>query len=90
MVAREFTSSVSPKGQITLPVEIRSRLHIRPKDRVSIVLHDDGHVTVAPAGRSVVDELFMSLPGRKRPLDVNEETEIAAEEHTKQAARDGL
>jgi AbrB family looped-hinge helix DNA binding protein len=30
----EFTSSVSPKGQVTLPQKFRERLGIKPRDRV--------------------------------------------------------
>ncbi|MCC6674279.1 MAG: AbrB/MazE/SpoVT family DNA-binding domain-containing protein [Thermomicrobiales bacterium] len=33
-----YTSSVSPKGQITLPVELRRRLDIEPQDVVIIEL----------------------------------------------------
>jgi AbrB family looped-hinge helix DNA binding protein len=43
-----YTSSVSQKGQITLPVELRKELEIEPKDVVVIAL-EDGHLSVQKA-----------------------------------------
>ena len=43
-----YTSSVSQKGQITLPVELRKELDIEPKDVVVIAL-EDGHLSVQKA-----------------------------------------
>jgi AbrB family looped-hinge helix DNA binding protein len=44
---RRYSSSVSPKGQITLPIEIRRELDIDPRDRVDIQLVD-GQIRVIP------------------------------------------
>jgi AbrB family looped-hinge helix DNA binding protein len=38
---RELTSTVTSKGQVTLPVEIRRLLHIEPRDRVAFVVDGD-------------------------------------------------
>lgn len=38
---KEFVSSVSPKGQITLPAEVRRQLGLKPKDKVAIQLDGD-------------------------------------------------
>jgi AbrB family looped-hinge helix DNA binding protein len=84
-----YQSSVSPKGQITLPVEFRRRLHLRAKDKVSIQWNDDSLV-IRPAGDRSFLALYRSIPALSRPLTDNEMTEIAAEEHAQKAARDGL
>jgi AbrB family looped-hinge helix DNA binding protein len=84
---KAFESSVSPKGQITLPLEIRRRWGIKAKDRV--VIHvDEQTVTIAPA-RSAVDESFGAIPPLGRPLSDTEMTELAAEEHAQEAAHKG-
>ncbi len=44
---RRYSGSVSPKGQITLPIEMRRELNIDPKDRVDFELHD-GQIVVTP------------------------------------------
>jgi AbrB family looped-hinge helix DNA binding protein len=88
MTERPHFSSVSPKGQITLPAEIRRRLGIEPRDRVAITLVD-GTVQVTPA----VERLrrhFGSVPPLKRSLDWKEVERIAAEDHADHVAREGL
>jgi len=42
------SASVTSKGQITIPREIRERLGLRPGDRLAFRLHDDGTVSVEP------------------------------------------
>lgn len=42
-------TTISSKGQITVPLEIRKRLGLRPGDRVEFVV-DEGRTTIRPAG----------------------------------------
>lgn len=35
-------TSVTKKGQVTIPVAVRRALHIKPKDRVEICIEGDG------------------------------------------------
>lgn len=42
------TSTITSKGQITLPVEVRRALGLRPGDRVSFRTARDGSVVVEP------------------------------------------
>lgn len=48
-----YTSSVSQKGQITLPADLRKELDIEPKDVVVIAL-EDGHIAVEKAGTNLL------------------------------------
>ena len=48
-----YTSSVSQKGQITLPKELRLELDIEPKDVVVIAL-EDGHISIEKAGSNLL------------------------------------
>jgi bifunctional DNA-binding transcriptional regulator/antitoxin component of YhaV-PrlF toxin-antitoxin module len=86
MTTETFRSSVSPKGQITLPLVVRKRWRLKAKDRVSITVEGDA-VRIAPA-HSPVDESYGVLPPLARPLTVEEMTEIAAEEHARETVRD--
>lgn len=52
------SSTITSKGQITLPVEVRRTLGLRPGDRVSFRTARDGSVIVEP---ETVD--LMSLKG---------------------------
>jgi antitoxin PrlF len=42
------SSTISSKGQITVPLEIRNRLGLKKGDRVEFVV-DNGHTTIRPA-----------------------------------------
>ncbi len=60
-------SSVSPKGQVTIPRELRERFGIKPKDRVVFELEEDG-IKVRPAGSRLMRH-FGSVPPISRPED---------------------
>jgi AbrB family looped-hinge helix DNA binding protein len=88
MTARDYESSLSPKGQITIPLEVRRRLGMNPRDRVVIHVEDD-LITVAPAADSL-ETIYQSVPALPNRLTDEEMTEIAAEEHARRTARKGL
>jgi AbrB family looped-hinge helix DNA binding protein len=87
-MATMYTSSISPKGQITLPGEIRKRLRLKAKDKVAIRLEDD-RIVVTPTVDSF-RAAYRSVPALKKPRTDREMTEIAAEEHAREAAQEGL
>ena len=43
------TSTVTSKGQPTIPKDIRKRLNLHPGDRLEFVIDEDGRVLVLPA-----------------------------------------
>lgn len=45
---RRLSSTISSKGQVTVPLEVRKRLGLRQGDRVEFVV-DKGHTTIRPA-----------------------------------------
>ena len=64
---REKESPVTQKGQVTIPQEIRSRLGIKPGDRVAFELNGD-QVTLRPA-RSKLLEAYGAVSPRQQPED---------------------
>jgi AbrB family looped-hinge helix DNA binding protein len=85
---RKYFSSVSPKGQITLPAEVRRRLGIKVRDEVAIEVEDQV-VRVVPL-RSRVLEHYQEAGVLPKPLELDEMTRIAADEHAEHVAREGL
>ncbi len=83
-----YASSVSPKGQITLPVEVRRLLSIKPKDQVCIQVEGDEVKIVSLKSR--LDASFMAVPALKKPVSLKEMEELAHEEHAREAAKEGL
>ncbi len=49
------TATVTSKGQVTIPKEIRKRLHIKTGDRLDFRLEEDGTVRIVPIARKVAD-----------------------------------
>ena len=83
---REFVSSVSPKGQITLPAEVRRQFGVKPKDKVTVKV-DDGQVRVTPAS-SGTDASYQAIPALPRSLSDQEMTDIAWEDHVEDVVRE--
>ncbi len=58
---REYVATVTSKGQLTLPVEVRRRLGIDSGDRVSIVLDDENGATLRRLEHDV-ESVFGLIP----------------------------
>jgi antitoxin PrlF len=43
------TSTLTSKGQTTIPKDVRKRLNLHPEDRLESVIDEDGRVLVLPA-----------------------------------------
>ena len=67
-------STVTSKGQITLPKEIRDALRLQPGHRVSFVIRADGVVELRPETTDLKD-LFGILKSRRGPVTVEEMNE---------------
>ena len=57
------TATMTTKGQITIPKEVRERLRLAPGDRVDFVIDDRGVFVLRPAGRTA-RELYGFLERR--------------------------
>ena len=75
---REITASVTERGQVTIPAEVRKALGIKARDKVSFVI-DDGTV-VLKKPRFTLETLAGSIPALDPPRDWEEVERIAKEE----------
>ena len=67
-------ATVTSKGQITLPKEVREHLHLTEGDRVEFVIEGEGKVHVRPVAGSV-RSLFGCLRDARRASPSLEEME---------------
>jgi len=67
MATRELESTITRKGQVTIPIEIRSRLGLRPKDKVVFEMEEDV-VRLRPAPSKVL-RWYGAVTPRQRPED---------------------
>jgi AbrB family looped-hinge helix DNA binding protein len=64
-------ATLTSKGQIAIPKDVRDALHLRPGDRLDFVLQADGTVRVLPITGSV-KRLKGMLPKPERALSLEE------------------
>lgn len=66
-------STVTSKGQITIPKVVRERLHLEPGDKVYFDVRDDGSVLMV-ACNEPVENLFGMFRHKagKRPMTIEE------------------
>lgn len=64
-------STISSKGQVTIPKAIRLRMHLKTGDRLRFVVEADGSVRLAAATRDV-STLRDILPRPKRRATLDE------------------
>lgn len=71
-------ATVTSKGQITIPAEVRARLGLLPGSRVAFVEGPDGTYEMHPEGVSLRDTRgIIAAPGK--PVTIEEMNEAIAE-----------
>ena len=65
-------STITAKGQTTVPKEIRDRLKLKPGDRIEYVVTDDGQVMLKARNKRMAD--FAGILGKHPggPLTIEE------------------
>ena len=69
------TATVTSKGQITIPVDVRRSMHLETGDRVELRVRDDGVVELLPT-RNDLDSLFGILKPKVRGVTIEQMNEI--------------
>ena len=61
--------TITPKGQVTIPVEIREKLNLYPGDKIAYEDTAAG-ILIRPAKKDMIDD-FGFLKGRKQSEDLD-------------------
>lgn len=72
------TAAVTSKGQITIPVEVRKRLGLKPGDRVRFIEGENGEYILRPKSGSILD-LKGCVRWTAKPVSIEEMNETIAE-----------
>jgi antitoxin PrlF len=72
-------ATVTSKGQITLPVQVRNALGLKPGDRVEFVELEKGQFTMIPATLSVKELKGLLHDKRRKPVTIEEMNAAIAE-----------
>ena len=82
----EYVSTVTQKGQVTIPGELRRALKIKPKDRVSFELVD-GEVRLRPMQSRILAGYGAVTP-KARPEDFRRMRQEVEEEWGEEAGKE--
>ena len=75
---KELVATMTKRGQITVPAEVRKLLGLKPYAKVSFAI-DDGEVRLRPAAFTV-ETAYQSVPALNQPLSDEEIGRIAKED----------
>ena len=72
-------ATITSKGQVTIPKEIREQLNLRPKDRLLMMVQGD-RIIIIPIRMRPLTELFGALPVKEPVPDIHTLREIRYKE----------
>ena len=78
-----FISTISTKGQVTLPVQVRKYLKVDTSDKISFVIEPNGKVQLTQARYPNVRSLIGVAGKLKKKMSFGQMRKIAYEERLK-------
>lgn len=78
---KEIVTTLTKKGQVTIPVEIRRLLGLKAKDKVAFRI-DEKNVQLAPV-KYTLETIYGVVKPLKEPEDFKKLKQLAIKEHVK-------
>jgi antitoxin PrlF len=85
---KTIETRLTQKGQVTIPLEVRRRLGLKPRDRVRFEMDGD-EIRLKPAPSKIL-EGFGAVPPRHRPEDWQQVRAAVEEAIAEDAAAEGM
>ncbi|MGE3597023.1 MAG: AbrB/MazE/SpoVT family DNA-binding domain-containing protein [Dehalococcoidia bacterium] len=82
---KELVATLTERGQVTIPSEVRDLLGLKPRDQVVFAI-DDGQVRLKPV-RFTLDSTFQSVPSLPAGVEIDDTIGIANDERAARDAR---
>jgi len=82
---KEIVTTMTQRGQVTVPAEVRRRLGLRPRDKVAFAIEDD-KVQLVPA-RFTLESAFGSVKPPTKTADFKAISQAAREEKIEKGIR---
>ena len=84
---KEITAATTQRNQVTIPVEVRRLLGLRPRDRVTFTIEDSGTVRLS-LSRFTLESVFASLEPVDEVRDVDALIRDAKDEQAERTVRE--
>jgi len=75
-------STISSKGQVTIPKQVRKRLHLEPGDKVEFLVDTEGSATILPVTQDITR--LKGMVQAKRPVSIEEMNQAIEQEGGRQ------
>jgi antitoxin PrlF len=80
MAAKEITSTITSKGQVTIPAEVRRQLELKPGDKIVFVVEEAGQVRLVAPKYPDIQSLRGAAGSLAKPLSWKKMRAIARED----------
>ena len=71
-------AKISKNGQITVPVEIREHLGLKPGDKILFCISEDGKVTISNVSISAIEKAQIAFKNAAKAMNIESEEDIQA------------
>jgi antitoxin PrlF len=78
---KEIVSTITSKGQVTIPVEIRKKLGLTSGAKIAFVVDDDGTISLRPPTYPTISSLAGAAGKLAEPMTWEEMRRIAIEDY---------
>jgi AbrB family looped-hinge helix DNA binding protein len=83
---REYVTTITQRGQVTIPAEVRRLLGTKPRDKIAFRV-EGNTIRLVPV-ELTLEEVFGSVSPIERPEDFEARSESAKEEKAERALRE--
>ncbi len=83
---KEITTTITQRGQVTIPAEVRRVLGVKPRDKVTFTILE-GEVRLSPVTLTL-ESAFGSVKPSKRPEDFDSVSRAAKEAKAEETTRE--
>ncbi len=81
---QQIVSTITSKGQVTIPAAVRRHLGVGTKDKIAFIVEDTGEVKLTAAPYPTIASLRGAAGTLKEPLSWKEIQQIAHEDHAEE------
>ena len=82
---KTFTTTITHRGQVTIPAEVRRALGLKPRDKVASSI--EGGIVRLAAAASSLESAYGSVNPARKPENFEEISRAAKDSKTESAAR---
>jgi AbrB family looped-hinge helix DNA binding protein len=83
---RQIAATLTQRGQVTIPAEVRRHLGVGPRDKVAFAIDDDSSVRLVAAPYTL-ESAYGSVMPYQRPEDFKAIERAAKQEHVEKVLR---